>query len=433
MSVQLPCETLISKIVDTGLCTRCGTCVGVCHLDNISIPDYMGDCLPSAGNRCDSCGLCLSSCPGGEVDFSRLEKRFICDSKTDPFTGIVKSAWVARAVDEKVRASGASGGIVTALLNFLIETDNADGALVYSMDRDKPFVGRGVIARSKAEVAEASQSKYHLSPMNEALADLRDAERIAVSGLPCQIHGIRKLQDSGWEKASSIGPCVGIYCGNNLYYEATRVMMKKMGVKSLEDVKRLSYREGDWPGYFSVVNKNDESLRVSKLDFNQAIPFYINHRCLFCTDLTNELSDISVGDAWSKEGLEEGGWSIVLARTGEGEKLVRSAIETGIIIAEDISHQEVLSMHAHAFDLKKYGSWLRVSAWKYLGYKVPSFNQARPDIKTGRKIAEILFSMQFMLCSSKVGRKMFSLLPVGALGPIFRWLRRTWINISRRN
>ncbi len=50
MFAKLPIEILFERVVDKGLCTRCGTCAGVCPEDNISIADPFGDCLPVYGD-----------------------------------------------------------------------------------------------------------------------------------------------------------------------------------------------------------------------------------------------------------------------------------------------------------------------------------------------------------------------------------------------
>lgn len=432
MSAKLPVDILFEKVVRRGLCTRCGTCVGVCPTGNIRIPDPLGSSLPDSGEDCNSCGLCLAGCPGESVEFQKLEQKFYGTHPSHPMLGIVDSAFLACSNDTAIRHAGASGGIATALTLFLLERKRIDGAVLFAPKPAEPWRGEGRIVDNAEEILASAQSRYHLSPMNTVLDELRNKPGShAFVGLPCHVHGLRKLQASGWSAKGEIAPIIGIYCGNNLYFDGTRAILRKLGVKSLDEVTTLSYREGSWPGKFSVTLKSGDTKELSKLDFNQAIPFYINHRCLTCIDLTNELADIAIGDGWAKESEKEKGWSIVLTRSEYGSGLIREAADAGVIHIEEVSIEEATAMHSHAFDLKKKGAFIRLRLWKKWGLAVPVYDRPFPQLKSSRKIAEIFISLQFKICSSRLGRAIFGILPLGAMGLIFRSLRKVWMKRSK--
>ena len=432
MSVKLPVDILFERVIDRGLCTRCGTCVGACPTDNIHIADPLGLSLPVRYDNCISCGLCLEGCPGERVDFITLESGALGDTPSHPYLGITKGAYLSYAKDPGIRRAGASGGVATALQLFLLRENRIKGSVLYTGRHSEPWRGEGRIIEDEDGIAAAAQSRYHLSPMNTVLGELSSKSgRYAYVGLPCHVHGLRKLQAAGWKTEADIGPVIGIYCGNNLYFEATRVVLRKLGFGKLDDIVSLSYREGKWPGDFSATDNNGATRSISKLDFNQTIPFYVNHRCLTCIDLTNELSDISVGDGWAKEDESEEGWSVILSRSEEGEKIVREAAEAGFIHIESISLEAAAEMHSHAFDLKKKGAFIRLDLWKSWGRAVPVYDRDPSPQKLSRKIAEVFVSSQFIICSSGVGRALFRLLPLGAVGSFFRCLRKIWMRTSK--
>ncbi len=434
MSAKLPVDILIETVVDQGLCTRCGTCVGACPVDNVDIADPLGACLPRAGDACTSCGLCLEGCPGAAVEFAPLERALFGETSPNRLLGVVRNAYLAHATDAGVRRSAASGGVVTAMLLDLLRRGESSGAVLFAPHPEEPWRAWGRVAATSDEIAAAAQSRYHLSPLNTALADLRGSGgACAYVGLPCQIHGLRKLQAAGWKRpGTELSPVIGIYCGNNLYYEATRVMLRKLGVKRPEDVARLAYREGVWRGSFAVRTAEGVTRSISKLDFNQVIPFYINRRCLFCIDLTNELADLSVGDGWAKEGRGEDGWSVVLVRTEAGAGAFDRARRAGVIEAEPIALDEAERMHSHAFDLKKTGSFLRLRLWRGWGCAVPRYDRPAPRVGASRLLFEIALSLQFAAASSRVGRAVFRALPAQALGRFFRLVRKRWMRSTAR-
>ncbi len=432
MFAKLPVDVLFERVVDRGLCTRCGTCAGACPADNIWIGDPLGTTLPRRGDHCTSCGLCLQACPGEEVDFITLESSLFDRENHHPFLGIIRGAYLSYATDEQIRRKGASGGVATALQIFLMKEKEIDGSILYGTHNSEPWRGEGMITLTEDEIKSSAQSRYHLSPMNSVLSKLAEREgRYALVGLPCHIHGLRKLQQSGWKSRAEIRPVIGIYCGNNLYYQATRMILKKLGIENLNDIVSLNYREGDWPGNFSVTCRDGITRSIPKHDFNQVIPFYINHRCLTCIDLTNELADISIGDGWAKEGESSEGWSLILTRSKLGESIVRRAAAEEAIELEEISRDEAVAMHSHAFDLKKIGAPIRLDLWKKLGKAVPGYKTVYPSRKFSRKMIEFLVSLQFIICSSPPGRALFRILPLGSVGLFFRFIRKLWIRISK--
>lgn len=428
MSVKLPSEILIETVVERGLCTRCGTCVGACPSGNLTIADPLGVCLPRAAGKCGACGLCLACCPGASVDFAPLERKLFGAAQPKRLLGVVRRAYLAHAAEPVLRRRGSSGAVVTALVLDSLAHGDTKGAVLFAPHEHEPWRGWGTVVSSAAAIIESAQSRYHLSPHNTVLARLSETSgNLAYVGLPCQVHGLRKLEAAGWEQAKRLAPVIGVYCGNNLYYEATTVMLRKLGVKRLADIASLSYREGRWPGAFTVRTVDDVVRSIPKLDFNQVIPFYINRRCLFCVDLTNELAEISVGDGWAKEGSGEDGWAVVLARTERGEQIISRAVATGMLIAEPVSCLAVERMHSHAFDLKKTGSFLRLRLWRRWGCAVPRYDRPSPSVSIARRFLEIPISLQFALSSSRPGRWLFRLFPLRPVGTLFKVLRRSWM------
>ena len=67
--------SLKAQVIDTGLCTRCGGCVGVCPDDALEFDDVLGDCLPQQKAECSDCGVCHTACSGGEVIFPELNQQ----------------------------------------------------------------------------------------------------------------------------------------------------------------------------------------------------------------------------------------------------------------------------------------------------------------------------------------------------------------------
>ena len=56
-------EDLKKEVIDTDLCTRCGTCVGVCPVQTLA---YQENRIVDVEKQCIKCGKCSATCPGKE-------------------------------------------------------------------------------------------------------------------------------------------------------------------------------------------------------------------------------------------------------------------------------------------------------------------------------------------------------------------------------
>lgn len=347
--------------INAELCTFCGTCVGICPNDAL-ISNNEKIYLQG---ECKSCGLCYKICPGREVNFPALSKYIFNEPNQDIYFGYHQFMYAAHSEDSEIRRNASSGGVVTSLLCYLLEAGHIDGAVVVGSNPEKAWEYAIRIAKTREEIIEASQSKYILVPLNEVLKEIEKCEgNFAIVGLPCHIQGIRKSQIIHLKAACKIKYCIGLYCGFNMHKEATDELINKLGIKN-EDITSLQYRGGGHPGGFSLKTQNSEKT-LDKSYYNIYNPLYVPDRCLLCTDLTNELADISVGDIWLKR--YSGGWSSVITRSTAGHRIFIEALENGYITAERIKREDLVRSHSHLLKHKKKNVKIRLQ-----------FNNIRPD------------------------------------------------------
>jgi len=97
-----------------------------------------------------------------------------------------------------------------------------------------------------------------------------------------------------------------------------------------------------------------------------------------CPDQTNELADISVGDAWLPElGHERNGESVVVARTKKGEEILNLASSAGVISLKPVECERVKCSQADPLKFKKDDFGTRLAMIASAGMKTPGFNLKR--------------------------------------------------------
>ena len=195
----------IEAIVKRGLCHRCGACIGICPANTLSLSR---NGFPVRTGKCKNCNRCVQICSGIAVDYNAMGRDMFGETyRYGPALGEFIDTVVAHSTDDEVRWCGASGGVITQLLIYLLESGRIKGALVSVQHHEDPSMGEGIIARSREELISAAQSKYTTTPSLTALKDMSDEEGpFAVVGLPCQIHSLRTLQkiDKRWSQKVSI-------------------------------------------------------------------------------------------------------------------------------------------------------------------------------------------------------------------------------------
>ena len=346
--------------------------------------------------------------------------------------GHVEKVRTGYAVNEKIRANAASGGVLTQTLIFLLENDYVDAVIVAkqgypSAEKASPF-----IAKNRSEITSCSGSVYIPVPMLGILNDLDSDCRYAITCLPEESALLRLLQQQNLSKAKQIKYVLGPYTGTALYKEAITSYLKSKKIDRKDSVVSLKWRAGDWPGYLEVKTKSGKIIRTPKVYYNFLIPFFITKNSLQSMDFANEFADLAVGDAWSPvfETLG-GGHSVVVTRTKEMEFIINKMCEIGLLKLDEEDILKASDMHGHMLDFKKRGGWIRNEWRRKLGKSAPDYGYQPKNIPLSRIIVEIIISTIFFVGRARFSRWLVSRVPESIIGPIFNFLRLKWKKMSR--
>ena len=425
-------DKLNNDVINSGLCTHCGTCVGL-NKEIIGFKETEYGPLPLKLSDGELDPATFFACPGKGVPYPTLYHELCEDPNQNFVTGKILDSWIGYSNDIDIRLNSASGGIITTTLIYLLDTDRIDGAIVVKAGEPSPESAMPIIATSRDEILASSQSVYRPIPVNIILDKTRGFKgRLSYVGLPDQVASIRMLQMAKHPSVSNIKYILGPYTGTNMYKEAIRSFLRGRGVNDSTKITSLKWRAGEWPGYLEVILEDDRVFRAEKFYFNYLTPFFITKSTLFACDFTNELTDISVGDAWSpKYEKQRKGFSVILARTKEGKRLLEEMRSENKITLEEVEISEAMNMHGHMLDFKKRGSFIRIETIKKKGRKVPLYGYAPGNISKSRRMIEKVVYGIFFIASKSNSRRIAEKIPISILGPIFNYLRIKWKKISK--
>lgn len=320
---------LIEEVQDQGRCHHCGGCVAFCTAINYGALELAEDGRPRYRDqsKCIECGICYAICPEiGELD-DEVNKLV---SWTPPL-GQVLGAVVARAANPEVRVRGTDGGVVTALLLYLLDQGRIDGAIVSR--RLGPFQRQPWLARTREEILEAagfhfdtlttlSHFSQTYSTYSPSIVELKDVtqkrlNRAAFVGTPCQINALRRMEVLGVVPSEAIRYHFGLFCAGNFQFgEAERKELEKLGNFRWTEVAKVNLKED------LMVHLQNGDIRHLPLD---RLGFMKRHACQFCKDYAAEYADLSFGGLGAPEG-----WTAVLVRSSLGQNLLAKARGTYI-------------------------------------------------------------------------------------------------------
>ncbi|MBI9033400.1 MAG: Coenzyme F420 hydrogenase/dehydrogenase, beta subunit C-terminal domain [Bacteroidales bacterium] len=420
----------LKKVMKSELCNRCGSCVGLSQ-GKIIFNNKEGKYLPQIVGDIDdeSAKRIWNSCAGKEFSFPEYREIFYKDSPNfHTYTGPYHNIYIGYTPNEQVRRNGASGGIISAVLIYLLEKGEIDGAITLRMSKEKPWLSEAFIATSKEEILEAAQSKYTISSVNEILPQAEKFEgKLAYVGLPPQVMSIRKLQAVNDPSVKNIKYIFGPFYGNTLYFSSVKSFIKTYGEKDHTQIEKLYFRHGEWPGNMRVEFKSGKVIELKKFHANYLIPFHVLRNSLYCTDLANEFTDISGGDAWAPVYEDRGkGFSMILTRTPQGQKILDDMVNDGCLSADMISEDEAISMHSHGYDFKKRGSFIRIKFRKWLGMSVPDYGYTIKDFPLSRYFMEVVISGMFWAMSTSLARWTVEQFSPKFIGNLFEKARTSW-------
>ena len=364
----------VKDVVFRHLCTQCGTCVAVCPQNAIEMQETPSGMLTPLilEEKCVQCGTCRKLCPGLAVE--------IKPQGVDPFKGNVCAAFVGHACDDFVRYTGQSGGVVSAILIYLLETNQINAALVTVMPANGTLRPEPILARKRSEILAAQGSKYCPVAANKALKDITAGDHIATVGVSCQIHGIQALMRDKESLRNNIKYKIGLFCDRTMFYTCIDMMSKNAGIKRkrIESMEFRSKKRNGWPGEvcFQLHSGNRRYfpafLRTSVKDY------FTPPRCRLCFDKLNVLSDLSIGDPWGLCESDTKNSSVIIARNDKALSLLNNACNNGFLKLKEISAE--LIYEGQGVEQRRRNFTAFSAIWHEMGRTLPEYRGLDYDL-----------------------------------------------------
>ncbi len=348
----------MKQICDFSECTGCGTCVGACPKQCISmVPNakYGGAIFPRIdADNCINCKKCISICPNNHP--------VVRNQPSECY-----ASWNLNAEE---RTTSTSGGIGVAIAKIIIR----NGGVVYGAAVKAAGIVEHIRVTDVKELHKLQKSKYVHSHVTKFIyqqlsEDKKAGRMILFTGTPCQIAGIKSYLKS-YEKLY----LVDIICH---------------GVPPQQILKdHIKWKVKSEVSYFTT--RNNEEYCLTLYDANQKILYqknfpddeyeygfmyamFFRSNCYSCKYASIErCSDVTIGDFW---GLKDVNYpkkkvSEILINTKKGEILLSMCRQA--LFLEKRSVEEAVAGNAQLREptKKNYLYPIFNSLYPYFGYRI---------------------------------------------------------------
>ncbi|MDG1459313.1 MAG: Coenzyme F420 hydrogenase/dehydrogenase, beta subunit C-terminal domain [Pseudoprimorskyibacter sp.] len=369
----------ITHVVASQMCTGCGACAGLVPDFITMVDDPLNGRRPVVQQSSDGQSAsqkAISVCAGAGANHSELPAR----DQLDQTWGPVLAAWEGHATDSEIRHRGSSGGAGTALALFMLQSGKAGGVAHITANKQDPRLNQSVISSDRDGLLAAAGSRYAQASPAELLGRIRNSDDpIAFIGKPCDVASMAKAASIDPVLADHLAVTIAIFCAGAPNLNATDKLLDRLEVPIEAKLTDLRYRGEGWPGlmqasYTMPDGSAHDSLGIPYAEgWGRILQAERRWRCRICADHTGEFADISVGDPWHNppEGDLDDGQSLIIARTAKGERIIRAAIEAGVINTTPASRDVIARAQPNLLDTRG-AVWGRRLAMRLTGLPVPN-------------------------------------------------------------
>jgi len=372
----------ISEVISNGLCIGCGVCAYSDLINKTAFSKKHDQNIPVLNSENCNDQLAFDICPGKGYKILAESNNLFNNVQYDLEIGHIFNQYAAYSNDKEIMKNASSGGMMSQIAIYLLEEKIVDRVLTTQFRYDSGVKTKCILAKDKGEILHSQGSKYCPVDLSEVIREIKYKKfRVAIIGTPCQIAGIRRIQQRDIEFKRKVIFTIGNFCGGIKRFDNINLISRIKGIDPF-NIDFFRFRGDGQPGSMMIKEKGGKTIEIPYPKYVGLNGLSKHLRCHLCVDATAELADVACGDAWLPRFLKDPDpWSVVITRNQETDILMKKMIESNKITVQSISIEEIkTSQHENLYS-KKIRQKSRFYLYKILGYTLPSFDGGYHDNK----------------------------------------------------
>ncbi|MDD2496134.1 MAG: Coenzyme F420 hydrogenase/dehydrogenase, beta subunit C-terminal domain [Tissierellia bacterium] len=395
-----PRKNIFEAVINQDLCIGCGACLYSASKSDLKMSwNQEGFLIPISDTKNSISEMSLKVCPFNPFPENEVKTEneiadiFLKDSPNrHQRVGNYYNTYVGYS--HKYRLTSSSGGMATYLIDKLLDNNIVD-AVIAVKEGENSFYEYSIV-RLNNDLLSYSETKYYPVSLGTVMEYLKNSdERFAVVGVACFIKSVRLLQYYHPKLKERIIFTIGIICGGVKSRFFAEYLAGKSGVDSNQFSKpkfRIKDHSSTASDYsFGCNDANDElhTIKMSKVGDIWGSGMFKNNACDFCDDVTTELADISLGDAWLNPYNQDGkGTNVVVTRSQLAEDLIHKGITNNELSIEYLPFDEFLSSQQGSFNHRHKGLKYRIKNVSQEGVIIPPKRHGNERISLDFKLVQ---------------------------------------------
>jgi coenzyme F420 hydrogenase subunit beta len=381
-AASVPRPLQLDQIVQAGLCIGCGLCESLAGAGRVTfVATADGRERPLAPAPLDSRTVQTINavCPGTRIEGAD-PPRLAPGTRIDPAWGPIGRLVRGHAADPVLRHRGASGGVLSALAEFMLSSGRVELVVHVAPSRQAPMRSARHLSFDRADVLESCGSRYGpTAPLRDFVSLLDRGRPFALIGKPCDVGAVRNLARLDPRVDRLMPYALSMICGGASELGKSQDVLERFGVAERE-LALFRYRGHGNPGATRIETRDG---RVHQLSYGEMwedeATWRLQARCKICPDAIGEAADIVAGDTWPDATLEgeDAGFNSILARTAAGVELLDAAVAAGAItVCGPLTPRQLDHFNPHQV-AKKRAIAARLVALRGAGTPVPRVRRLR--------------------------------------------------------
>jgi coenzyme F420-reducing hydrogenase beta subunit len=379
---------LKATVIDGGYCIGCGTCAAIPGSPIRMAMDGSGRLqavVEGAGGAATRAVTTVCPFSDGAADEDRIAAELFAvpGSHRDDRIGWSRAIWAGHVAESDFRDRGSSGGIGNWIAAELLRLGKIDAVAHVRPDADGRLFGFA-ISHTLEELRLGAKSRYYPVEMSGVLQHMREHPgRYALVGVPCFVKAARLLAREDRLIAQHLRFSIALVCGHLKSERFAAMFAWQMGLHPSR-LSAFDFRVKNAAGranHYSVraVGRNADGSAFDQTRRSKDLFGYLwSHglfkyrACDYCDDVMGETADITVGDAWLPDFVDDPrGTNVVVVRNPEIEQVVRSAIEQQRLCLTPISADDAAMSQDAGFRHRRVGLSARLDRARRRGRWTP--------------------------------------------------------------
>ncbi|EFB7153454.1 MULTISPECIES: Coenzyme F420 hydrogenase/dehydrogenase, beta subunit C-terminal domain [Enterobacterales] len=368
-------NSMIKAVVENDMCIGCGMCAAQSKTNAIQMKINQFGFYVANVSETDTDTYnddCIKVCPFNPNPDDKVKtENEIADlflkqaSNHHNKIGRYINTYAGYSIEHRLNSS--SGGIATYTLTELMRRGEIQHVISVKAGPNTAHY-QYTISSTIDELASAAKTKYYPVTLADTLKDINKLDgKVAIVGVACFIKAIRLAQVHDPIFNAKIGFLIGIICGGVKSAFFAEYLSSKAGVAA-DEFKQPEFRIKDHDSTasdysFGCLDKNNihQTIKMRMVGDMWGTGLFKANACDYCDDVTTELADLSVGDAWLEPYVQDGrGHNVLVTRSALADDIIKSGITNGALVIEELAECRFLASQQGSYNHRHDGLAYRI-------------------------------------------------------------------------